>query len=90
VTEVTNNQRALLLTSFSINYKYQKREYAKQALCTISNFIKDYYADINEIVLVVNSKNIPAQSLYKKCGFMDLGERRTGPKGEQMVLHLEI
>ncbi len=90
VAEVTTNRRALLLTSFSINYKYQRRGYAKQALLAISTFIKDHFEEINEVVLVVNMKNLPAQSLYKNCGFKDHGERRMGKRGEQMVLHLEV
>jgi ribosomal protein S18 acetylase RimI-like enzyme len=90
VAEVTTNDRALLLTSFSINYKYQKRGFAKQALYAISGFIKETFAEMNEVVLVVNMRNIPAQSLYNNCGFKDQGERRIGKKGEQMVLHLEI
>ena len=90
VTEVTDNKKALLLTSFSINYKYQKRGYAKQALLNISTYINDHFTDINEVVLEVNIKNIPAQSLYKACGFKDLGERRVGKKGQKMILHLNL
>lgn len=90
VAEVTTNHRALLLTSFSINYKYQKRGFAKQALYAISSYIKDHFKEIDEVVLVVNMKNIPAQSLYINCGFKDMGERRMGKRGEQMVLHLSL
>ena len=90
VTEVTDNKKALLLTSFSINYIHQKRGYAKQALLNIATFIHDHFEDINEVVLEVNMRNIPAQSLYKSCGFKDLGERRIGIKGEKMILHLDI
>lgn len=90
VAEVSTNHRALLLTSFSVNYKYQKRGFAKQALYSISNFIKNHFEEIDEVVLLVNMKNIPAQSLYINCGFKDMGERRMGKRGEQMVLHLKI
>lgn len=90
VSEVTTNKKALLLTSFSINYKYQRRGYAKQALLTVSSFIKTHFNGINELVLAVNMRNIPAQTLYKACGFKDLGKRRMGKKGEQMILHLDI
>ena len=90
VSEVTTNKKALLLTSFSINYKYQRRGYAKQALLTVPSFIKTHFDGINELVLAVNMRNIPAQTLYKKCGFEDLGKRRIGKKGEQMILHIDI
>ena len=90
VTEVTENTKALLLTSFSINYKHQKRGYAKQALLNLATFIHDHFTDIDEVVLEVNMRNIPAQSLYKACGFKDSGERRIGIKGEKMILHLDI
>lgn len=90
VAEITTNNNSLLLTSFSINYKFQKKGYAKQALSYLADFIKDQFSEIDEVILVVNMKNIPAQTLYKVSGFKDLGGRRMGKKGEQMVLHLEI
>ena len=90
VSEVTTNKKALLLTSFSINYKYQRRGYAKQALLTVPSFIKTHFEGITELVLAVNMRNTPAQTLYKAGGFEDLGKRRMGKKGEQMILHLEI
>jgi RimJ/RimL family protein N-acetyltransferase len=90
VSEITANHSALLLTSFSINYRFQKKGYAKQALSLLANFIKNHFSEMEEVILVVNMKNIPAQTLYKVSGFQDHGGRRLGKKGEQMVLHLEI
>lgn len=90
VAEITTNNKSLLLTSFSINYKFQKKGYAKQALANLADFIKDQFCEIDEVILAVNMRNISAQSLYKASDFKDQGNRRMGKKGEQMVLHLEI
>jgi len=62
--------------------------YAKGSMILLGEFVKSEFPDCNEIVLVVNHKNIPAQSLYSKVGFEDTGERKIGPIGEQLVMKL--
>lgn len=53
-------------------------------------FVRKEFEHCDEVVLVVNHKNIPAQQLYLKVGFVDTGERRMGPIGEQIVMSLSI
>lgn len=90
VQEFTDNQNALLLTSFSINHDSQRKGYAKKSLALLQDFVQRYFPMKNEVVLAVNEKNIPAQNLYKKVGFQDKGFRRMGPIGQQIIMHLPI
>ncbi|HDR7794732.1 TPA: GNAT family N-acetyltransferase [Bacillus luti] len=90
VQEFTENQNALLLTSFSINYNNQRQGYAKKSLALLQEFVQRYFPIKNEVVLAVNEKNIPAQKLYEKVGFQDKGLRRMGPIGQQIIMHLPI
>ncbi|MGG5791615.1 GNAT family N-acetyltransferase [Bacillus nitratireducens] len=90
VQEFTENKDAILLTSFSVNHNKQRKGYAKKSLALLQDFVKNYYPIINEVILAVNEKNIPAQKLYEKVGFQDKGFRRMGPIGQQIIMHLPI
>ncbi|WP_461610812.1 GNAT family N-acetyltransferase [Cytobacillus kochii] len=90
VSEYTTNPHAMLLTALSIDYKHQGKGYAKQAMLALKAFITTHFPACNEVVLAVNHKNIPAQQLYLKVGFVDTGERKIGEIGEQFILKLEM
>ncbi|MEH6891703.1 GNAT family N-acetyltransferase [Bacillus sp. JJ864] len=90
VQEYTNKENSLLLTSFSINYTEQGNGYAKRALQLLPNYVGLHFLNIEEIVLEVNERNIPAQKLYLTVGFEDRGHRRIGPIGPQLVLYLPL
>ncbi|MGE7111888.1 GNAT family N-acetyltransferase [Lysinibacillus sp. NPDC047702] len=90
VKEYSSNPNAMLLTALSIDHKQQGNGYAKKGMLALSDFIKREFKECNEVALVVNHKNIPAQNLYLKVGFVDHGERRMGPIGEQIVMNLHI
>ncbi|WP_156856072.1 GNAT family N-acetyltransferase [Oceanobacillus sp. AG] len=88
VKEYSDNPNAMLLTALSVNYAKQGKGYAKQAMFLLRDFVKTEFPDCDEIVLAVNHKNIPAQSLYAGVGFTDTGRRKNGPIGEQFILKL--
>ncbi|KOP78565.1 acetyltransferase [Lysinibacillus sp. FJAT-14745] len=90
VKEYSHNPQAMLLTALSIDHKQQGNGYAKKGMLALSEFMKREFKEYNEVVLVVNHKNIPAQNLYLKVGFVDNGERRMGRIGEQIVMNLNI
>jgi RimJ/RimL family protein N-acetyltransferase len=90
VKEYSGNPKAMLLTSLSINHKNQGKGYAKQAMLLLKDFVESKFPNCNEIVLVVNHKNITAQLLYLKVGFQDTGERKMGPIGEQYIMKLKL
>ena len=90
VKEYSSNPNAMLLTALSIDHKQQGNGYAKKGMLALSEFIQRVFKECNEVVLVVNHKNIPAQNLYLKVGFVDNGERRMGPIGEQIVMNLNF
>ncbi|MGE7119097.1 GNAT family N-acetyltransferase [Peribacillus sp. NPDC046944] len=90
VKAYSDNPKAMLLTALSVNHAKQGKGYAKQAMLLLSDFVKSEFPYCDEIVLAVNHKNVPAQRLYAKVGFTDTGKRKTGPIGEQFVMHLSV
>ncbi|MBU5441269.1 GNAT family N-acetyltransferase [Paenibacillus sp. MSJ-34] len=90
VKEYTVNPNALLLIAFSIDYRRQRKGYAKQGLESLHRFVPAHFPVIDEIVLSVNLRNVAAQTLYAKAGFEDRGGRKTGPIGEQKIMHLRL
>ncbi|WP_312095800.1 GNAT family N-acetyltransferase [Niallia sp.] len=86
VKPYSNNPNAILLRTFSTDFRYQGKGYAKKTLMLLPEFVKGNFKEINEIVLAVNLKNEAAQGLYKKCGFVDEGVRRMGKKGELIIM----
>lgn len=65
----TNNQHAVLLRTFSTDYRYQGKGYAKQVLQALPHFIQMHFPNCNELILAVNQQNIAAQKLYETTGF---------------------
>lgn len=86
VKPYSDNVNAILLRAFSTDFRHQGKGYAKKALMLLPVFVKENFSEVNEIVLAVNLRNEVAQGLYKKCGFVDEGERRMGPKGELIIM----
>ena len=76
----------ILVRSFSTNYKHQGKGYAKKTLELLPDFMKEFLPHIDAIVLGVNVKNTAGQSLYKKCSYLDEGNRVMGGKGEMIVM----
>lgn len=87
VKPYSNNGSAILLRGFSTDYRHQGKGYAKKSLIMLPAFIQSKFPDINQIVLAVNVRNAAAQTLYKKCGFRDEGDRRMGRKGELVIMN---
>ncbi|MFJ7954446.1 GNAT family N-acetyltransferase [Lysinibacillus sp. NPDC096418] len=86
VKKYSNNLNALLLTALSINLTEQGKGYAKQGMALLVEFIKTEFPNCDEIVLVVDKDNIPAQKLYLKVGFEDTNERLIGRIGEEIIM----
>ncbi|MFD1737537.1 GNAT family N-acetyltransferase [Bacillus salitolerans] len=89
-TDYTNNRSSLILRALSINYKDQNKGYAKMALLQLREYVKDHFSEIEEVALAVNARNVVAINLYRKCGFVDEGRTRMGPKGIQHLLSLSL
>lgn len=86
VQPYSNQPNDILLRSFSTNYKHQGKGYARKTLELLPDFMKEHIPYIDGIVLGVNVKNTAAQGLYKKCGYVDEGNRVMGSKGEMIVM----
>ncbi|SFF58024.1 Protein N-acetyltransferase, RimJ/RimL family [Halobacillus alkaliphilus] len=90
VKRYSDNPKARVLTSFSINSKYQGNGLAKEGLRLLPNFVRESLPNIDEVVLGVNKRNHAAINLYLKTGFVDEKHIYDGAKGPQHVLHLHI
>ncbi|MFY0519992.1 GNAT family N-acetyltransferase [Lysinibacillus sp. UGB7] len=86
VKKYSNNLNAMLLTALSINHTEQGKGYAKQGMTLLVEFVKTEFPNFDEIVLVVDKDNIPAQKLYLKVGFEDTNERLIGRIGEEIIM----
>ncbi|OEH94447.1 GNAT family N-acetyltransferase [Bacillus solimangrovi] len=90
VKEYTDNKHALLLTALSINHSEQGKGYAKMGMQRLKYFVNQTFPNYNEIVLAVNHKNLAAQKLYEKVGYIDTGRRKIGSIGEQYIYSYPI
>ncbi|AUS25348.1 acetyltransferase [Paenibacillus polymyxa] len=90
LADYTNTSVALLLRAFSINYADQGQGFAKQGLLLLPQFISRHFPHIREIVLGVNARNLSAQSLYLKCGFIDEGNTKMGQHGLQHIFKMSL
>jgi len=86
----SDNKQVILVRAFSTDFRHQGKGHAYNALMLLPDFVKEHYQDINEIVLAVNLENNAAQGLYKKCGYIDEGERRMGTKGELIIMSYHL
>lgn len=86
----SDNPKALLLRGYSVNPKFQGRGIATGSIYALPEFIRREYPSFNEVVLGVNARNIPAQTLFRKAGFEDTGRKVMRPKGEQIVMRMRI
>ncbi|WP_040203565.1 GNAT family N-acetyltransferase [Neobacillus jeddahensis] len=82
----SDNEHAIVIRSFSTDFRHLGKGYAKMALRLLPEFIRKHFREIDEIVLAVNVQNEVAQGLYKACGYIDEGERMMGPRGELIVM----
>ena len=57
VRPYSKNPNAILLRTFSTDFRYQGKGYALKTLLLQPEFVKENFKDINEIVLAVNLKN---------------------------------
>ncbi|MBP0725235.1 GNAT family N-acetyltransferase [Bacillus sp. RG28] len=90
VKEYTENERAILLRSYSINSDQQGKGFGKQSLELLDQLVSKLLPNYTEIVLAVNDRNNVATSLYLKSGFVDRGQKAEGRSGPQKVLFKQI
>ncbi|MGI8316399.1 GNAT family N-acetyltransferase [Halobacillus mangrovi] len=90
VQEYTHHKNALLLIAYMIDEAEQGKGYATNSLKKLPEYVRKYFPEMTHVVLSVNIKNHSAQSVYKKCGFVDKGERKLGEKGWQVILEQSL
>lgn len=83
--DIGSHNKALLIRALAVSKKEQGKGHALSAMKILPDFTKEHFRNVEELVLVVNHANIPAQNLYKKAGFSDTGLRRNGAHGLQFV-----
>jgi len=84
------DDKALLIRSLAINPLEQGKGLAFQGMEMLPEFVKAHYINISKIVLIVNSKNVPAQKLYQKVGFVEHSSRVHEIHGIQLVYRYDF
>ena len=87
---LTENENSILIRSFSVNPKFQGKGIGKNAMFLVTEFIKNNFSEVNEIVLSVNERNDLAFQIYLKAGFQFFGKTREGRSGPQKILFKKI
>lgn len=90
IAEYSDSPSTLLLRAFSVTEAHQGKGYAKKAMLSLPGFVAEHLPGIDEIILVVNERNLAAKQLYEKTGFVDKGIRRMGAIGRQYMLHYPL
>ena len=90
VKAYSDNQDAILIRGYSVNSTFQGKGIAKESLLVLDSFVKRNFPSKKEIILAVNHKNIVAQHVYKRGGFIDKGIRVMGRKGELLIFHKDL
>lgn len=88
--DLTENPDSVLLRSLSVNPNFQGKGIGKSAMIEVDYFIKEHFADCNEIVLAVNENNTSAFQLYVKSGYEFEGKTREGRSGAQFLLFKKL
>lgn len=89
----TDNPKALLLRSMSLNPAYQGLGLSALALAELARFYQSHVKqadNYNQIVLGVNHDNIAAQRVYEKVGFVKVARTFMGRSGEQYVYEMGV
>ena len=84
------DNNALLIRSLAVDSLVQGKGLAFQGMKALPEFVQENFEGINKLVLIVNNKNIPAQGLYKKLGFMEHSSIQNPVRGLQFVYCLEL
>lgn len=86
----TDNDKAVLLRSMSINPHHQGQGIGKFALqkSLLFAFCQTHFLNSNAIILGVNHQNIPAQRLYEKADFIKLSKTYLGISGTQFIYEM--
>ncbi len=86
-TLYSDNPRAVLLRSMSVDSAHQGKGYAKAALAqkVLNHWLLNYFPQCNEIIFGVNHANHNAIHFYRHCGFIDTGRTYMGIKGMQYI-----
>ena len=84
------DDNALLIRSLAVNPLEQGKGLAFQGMRALPKFVEKNFKGINKLVLVVNKKNIPAQRLYKKLGFVEHSTIKNEIHGLQFIYCLDL
>ncbi|WP_413513525.1 GNAT family N-acetyltransferase [Myroides odoratus] len=86
----THTKESILLRALSIMPNFQGKGIAKSMLLLLPEFIKEQYANLEEIVFGVNYENTNAYQLYLKTGYCDSGRIYQGIKGSQHCMYKKL
>lgn len=84
------DDKALLIRSLAVNSLEQGKGFAFKGMSILPEFVKEYYINVNKIALIVNTKNVPAQRLYQKVGFVKHSSRMHETHGIQFIYRYDL
>jgi|GEM_PF-4499278 len=84
------DDKALLIRSLAVNPLEQGKGFAFQAMNILPEFVNKHYPEVNKLVLIVNAKNMPAQKLYQKAGFVEHSSRLHEIHGVQLIYRYDL
>ena len=75
IEETTLADNCLFLKDHSIDERYQEKGYGKLSIESLSDYVKNHFDGVDEIILSVDYDNLSGQMLYLKTGFRDTKKR---------------
>ncbi|TPJ52426.1 GNAT family N-acetyltransferase [Mesorhizobium sp. B2-6-4] len=77
---------AVTLHSFRISSACQGKGFGRAGVDLAISWVRRNRPDVEQLMLAVNARNVPAKSLYLKAGFVDTGSIFRGAIGDQHIL----
>ena len=75
IESTTLADNCLFLKDHSIDERYQEKGYGKLSIESLSDYVKNHFDGVDEIILGVDYDNLSGQMLYLKTGFRDTKKR---------------
>lgn len=75
IEATTLADNCLFLKDHSIDERYQEKGYGKLSIESLSDYVKNHFDGVDEIILGVDYDNLSGQMLYLKTGFRDTKKR---------------
>lgn len=90
MAKYSSDSDIVVLESYSIDERYQKKGYGKLSMEVLPGFISEHFPGVQRIILAVDIDNVSGQLLYLKSGFTIAKERYKTEKGYKFIFSKKI